>query len=214
MFRCVPPQLRPSLSAPPGRARGWGWIRRVGPALLGLSLLCSCQLGSLGAAAPAPPPKVASAAGNLSCPRSDHGLDEPQLGWGFCYPASWKYIERVQPSTAPSGVDTTFDVVVDAPAGSVGTDQGQFGFMIIGTYEKGSATTLAQWAATNLGPSWVLSPITWGNSREAALAQGSRTIRLARTAHHVVELDVRSGQGNLNLDAVMTAGLDTWRFDY
>jgi len=198
----VPLSLRP---APPA-AR----FRLV--ALGALLWLCAC--GVSGPARPGPQPSVASAAGNLSCPGSDHGLQDEQMGWGFCYPATWKYIERVQPSTAPVGADTTFDIVVDAPSPRAGADQGLFGFMIIGTYELGGATSLSQWTATNLGPGWSLSPITWGNALEADVASGPRTVRLARTPHHVVLLDLRSGQGNLDLDQAMGSRLGSWRFSY
>ncbi len=68
-----------------------------------------------------------------------------------------------------------------------------------------------------------LQPIHWGNSVEAAVLADGR--RIALTQHHVVIMDVRSGQGSgcvtvngtpcyLDLDAQMAARLGTWKFVY
>ncbi len=77
-------------------------------ALLAGPLLAACA--GTGSAAPAP--TVAAADAGIHCPQGDHGLSQPQLGWSFCYPGTWKFRERVQKSDYPSGVDDTFDIVV------------------------------------------------------------------------------------------------------
>jgi len=55
-------------------------------------------------------------------------------------------------------------------------------------------------------------PINWGNSTEAALLPDGR--RIALTSHQVVIMDLRSGQGLLDLEAAMSKRLTTWRFVY
>ncbi len=177
-------------------------------ALLG----ASCQ--ATPATAPTPQPTIRPASGAIRCGGGDHGLDEVQLGWGFCYPATWRYREQMQVSPSPRGVDTTFDIVVAAP--TPGRDQGLFAFMIIGTYERGSSANLRDWAAANLAtsrPDITLTAISWGNAGEAALIEGTHQ-RLALTQHHVVLMDVHEGEGNLDLDTEMAQRLGTWRFDY
>lgn len=168
-------------------------------------------------ASPAPSPTVNSAAGAIKCPAGDHGLDEVELGWGFCYPGTWRYRERLQDSTQPAGVDATFDIVNDlgtpAPGQPQSPENGLFGFMIIGTYEKGGASTLTDWAAANLGDGLTLTPITWGNSQQAYLVEPLHE-RIAFTKHHVVVMEVHEGQGNLALDDAMAKRLATWRFDF
>ncbi len=181
-------------------------------AALLLIAAAACQ-GSSGPARPASQPSVRSAAGPIQCPATDHGIDEVQLGWGFCYPATWKFRERVQPTQQPPGVDATFDIVVAPPTGRPQADQGLFAFMIIGTYDAGGSSTLKEWAAKNIGEV-TLNPISWGNAREAAEVSGERPTRIALTAHHVVLLDIRAGAGNLDLDQEMAKRLGTWRFDY
>jgi hypothetical protein len=55
-------------------------------------------------------------------------------------------------------------------------------------------------------------PISWGNSVQAVRLSDGR--RVALTATQVIVLDIRSGQGNLDLDAAMSSRLSTWRFYY
>jgi hypothetical protein len=55
-------------------------------------------------------------------------------------------------------------------------------------------------------------PIDWGNSAEAALLPDGR--RIALTPHQVVIMDLRSGQGLLDLEAQMSKRLRTWKFVY
>lgn len=183
--------------------------------LLACLLMAACQ-GPAGAA-PNPKPTLQTQAGPIKCPKGDHGLDEVELGWGFCYPGSWRYRERLQNSAEPRGVDATFDIVNDLGSPPPGTaqspDQGLFGFMIIGTYEKGQSASLRDWAAANLGGGLDLTRISWGNAGEAYLVNPIHK-RIAMTAHHVILLDIREGAGNLALDSAMSQRLATWRFDY
>src|SRR5437667_152623 len=75
---------------------------------LALALLVAaagCQLNS-----PRPVPSVPQIGGNLKCGQGDHGYEDPQAGWSFCYPHPWKNIERSQASQSPPGLDLTFDV--------------------------------------------------------------------------------------------------------
>src|SRR5258708_12907330 len=69
-------------------------------------VLAGCQAGPT----PRPVPSVAQIGSNLKCASGDHGFEDTQAGWGFCYPGTWKYQERSQGSTSPPGLDLTFDV--------------------------------------------------------------------------------------------------------
>src|SRR5438128_1278712 len=73
------------------------------------------------------------------CTAQDQSVSEPALGWRFCMPGTWHYLERLQPTDAPKGEDATFDITdfVEGP------DKGKFGYMIVGTDSRGSAGTLA-----------------------------------------------------------------------
>jgi hypothetical protein len=173
-----------------------------------------------------PVPSVAQIGSDLNCPIGDHGFEDSQVGWGFCYPASWRYVERPQASTNPPGLDLTFDVTdipcASPPPGTASArpicspNAGLFAFMIISTYQRGTSDSLASWLQANTAsppPSPpVLQPISWGNSTEAARMADGR--RIALTQHHVVILDLRSGQGHLDLETQMYARLGTWRFSY
>ncbi|MEO8743741.1 MAG: hypothetical protein ABI334_07265 [Candidatus Dormiibacterota bacterium] len=82
--------------------------------------------------------------------------------------------------------------------------------MIISTYERGGAPSLAAWEQANMASIATGEPIAWGNAIEAArLADGRR---IALTPQHVVILDLRSGTGNLDLEAQMSTRLNTWKF--
>ncbi|MGH7776141.1 MAG: hypothetical protein ACREPI_03065 [Candidatus Dormibacterales bacterium] len=144
----------------------------------------------------------------VACPSGDHPLADTQLGWSFCYPASWRFRERAQSSPAPVGMDLTFDITDDS---ATGPDRGLFGYMIIGTYERGSNASLQDWVASNVGNAPGLQPLAWGNAQEAAFLP-STSQWFALTGHHVVELTVREGAGNLPLTAEMRQGFSTWRF--
>lgn len=174
--------------------------------LLAGPLLAACGGGPSAAA-----PTIAPADAGVHCAAGDHGLNEPQLGWSFCYPGTWKFRERVQQSLNPAGVDDTFDIV-DVPP-SPNPDQGKFGFLIIGTYVRGGSPDLASWVAKNVGDGITLEPIKWGNAKEAAIVSGSHR-RYALTANHVVLLDPRGADGNLDLDGQLSSRLGSWNFQY
>lgn len=177
---------------------------------LPLALLCSGPLAACQPAGkPAATPPPATPANAFSCPSGDHPLEEIALGWAFCYPSDWRYREKFQPSSAPKGVDTTLDVVVVAP--TPGPDQGEFGFIIIGSYDNGGLTTLDAWVARNLGPGLTLDTITWGNASAAAQVEG-QLVRVAMAGNRVYVLDIHQGAGNLAVDDAMKARLATWRF--
>jgi hypothetical protein len=179
-------------------------------AALAMLPLTGCSLQ--GSPTPAPAPSIKTEGQDVQCSNGDHGTEEVQFGWSWCYPASWKFQERLQPTpcdrgvcSLPKGVDSTFDIVNDVPSGQPGS--GDFGFLIVGTYEIGTATDLAGWITANLGPGRQLTAITWGNAREAVLDDQGK--RFALTATHVVEMDVR-GEA---ISAEMAKRLDSWKFD-
>jgi hypothetical protein len=199
--------------------------------IVALFVLAGCQPGPN----PRPVPSVTQIGSDIKCPKGDHGFSDLQAGWGFCYPGTWKYQERAQVSQIPPGLDLTFDIT-DVPctvpsaapgAASARPDcspgAGLFAFMIISTYERGNASSLAAWQGVNLPAVSVGERISWGNSVEAAkLADGRR---IALTAHHAVILELRSGQGSkcvnqqglptpcyLDLETPMATRLNTWKF--
>jgi hypothetical protein len=174
-----------------------------------------------------PVPSVAQIGGDLKCPSGDTGLNDDQAGWGFCHPLAWKYLERSQSSLNPRGLDLTFDITfvpnppVACPSPSPGASprptpspcSGDFAFMIISTYERGAAPDLAGWQRTNLpSPPATGESIAWGNALEAQKLEDGR--RIALTPHHVVILDLHSGQSRLNLEFEMSSRLNTWKFTY
>ncbi|HEX6548864.1 MAG TPA: hypothetical protein VF134_09000 [Candidatus Dormibacteraeota bacterium] len=138
----------------------------------------------------------------LNCASSELGIDSPELGWGFCYPEGWHLVEREANTSSPPGVDTTLDVV--------GPD-GLFGFMIVGSYERGSSADLAAWLASNEPADAQGTPISWGNAQSAVQVTGQLR-RYAITKHRVYMLTLRQGAQNLDLDAAMGMRLQTWRF--
>lgn len=188
-------------------------------------LVVACQPGSN----VRPVPSVAQIGGNLKCAAGDHGFADSQAGWGFCYPATWRYIEKSQVSAVPPGLDLTFEIT-DIPCVQASTapggpsaapvcspGAGLFAFMIVSTYQRGDSTSLTGWVQTNgkdvsISTTTVLSSIPWGDSSEAYKLDDGR--RIALTSHHVVILDLHSGQGNLDLEAVMSARLSTWAFTF
>jgi hypothetical protein len=191
-------------------------------ALVGLVLaLAGCQPGS----GNHPVPSVPQIGGNLNCSKGDHGYADPQAGWGFCYPGTWKYIERAQGSQSPPGLDLTFDITYvpatrtpcqspapgsGSPAPAPSPCSGDFAFMIISTYERGDSTSLAAWIQANMTHPSTSQSIAWGNSVEAVqLADGRR---IALTPHHVVIMDLHSGL--LNLESEMSSRLNTWKFTF
>jgi len=143
-------------------------------------------------------------------------------GWGFCYPATWKYNLRAQSVVSPPELDLVFDITdvpCTTPSARAGqtprpvcaTNAGLFGLMVVYTYERGETTSLSGWIQGNMNPA--PSPgetISWGNAKEAMKLSNGR--RIALTSTHVVVLELRSGAGNLDLEAAMAPRLDTWKF--
>jgi hypothetical protein len=182
-------------------------------------LLAACQQGPTNL----PVPSVAQIGADLKCVNGDHGFADAEAAWGFCYPGTWRYIEKSQASTNPTRLDLTFNIT-DVPCASAspvagGTPRpvcspgaGLFAFMIISTYERGSATDLASWMQANLSPLPAAQTIPWGNASDAARLSDGR--RIALTPHHVVIMELRSGVGQLDLEALMSARLSTWKFTY
>jgi hypothetical protein len=178
--------------------------------------LAGCQPGST----PRPVPSVAQIGSNLKCASGDHGFEDSQAGWGFCYPGTWKYQERSQGSASPPGLDLTFDIT-DIPCATpsdpnthpvCSPDAGLFAFMIISTYERGSSPDLASWEQANLAVVPTSETISWGDAVEAAKFSDGR--RIALTQHHVVIMDLHSGVGHLDLETQMSSRLGTWKFTF
>jgi hypothetical protein len=181
--------------------------------------LAGCQPGS----AKHPVPSVPQIGADLKCSGGDHGYEDQQAGWGFCYPGTWRYNERSQGLQSPPGLDLTFDITClsnckpscPAPVDSNATttcapESGLFGFMIISTYERGTSPNLASWIDANLTNPPSSEQISWGNAVEAAkLADGRR---IALTKHHVVILELRPGP--LDLESEMSSRLVTWKFSF
>ena len=179
-------------------------------------VLAGCQAGPT----PRPVPSVAQIGSNLKCASGDHGFEDSQAGWGFCYPGTWKYQERSQGSASPPGLDLTFDITdipCTSPTGAsarpvCSSDAGLFAFMIISTYERGSSPNLASWEQANLAVVPASDSISWGNAVEAAKFSDGR--RIALTQHHVVIMDLHSGVGHLDLETQMSSRLNTWKFTF
>lgn len=177
-------------------------LPKLVPLAATLILLIACT-GNSGGPAHSAPPSLAPDAQGLHCAAQDHGLNLQQLGWGFCYPADWKYIEREVGTTSPPGVDTTLDIV--------GATNGLFGFMIIGSYDRGSSASLQAWLADNAPDDTDTTPIHWGNASEAVAVNGQLK-RYALSRHRVYLMNIREGSGNLDLDAAMSQRLQYWVF--
>jgi hypothetical protein len=173
-------------------------------AVLAIFALAGCQPGTA-----RPVPSVPQIGGDLKCASGDHGYEDPQAGWGFCYPGTWKYSEHVQGSESPSGFDLVLDIFND-PCGHTGCGpgEGDFAVMVISTYARNSAPDLASWIAANMSKAETPSPITWGNAVEADQFPDGR--RIALTPNQVVIMDLRSGP--LNLEPEMASRLGTWKF--
>ncbi len=165
-------------------------------------VLIACTPNS-GAPTRSAAPSLPPGASGLHCGAQDHGLNLQQLGWGFCYPADWRYIEREVGTTSPHGVDTTLDIQR--------ASDGLFGFMIIGSYDRGDSTSLKAWLAANEPDDTDTTPIQWGNSTEAVAVNGQLK-RYALSPHRVYLMNIREGAGNLDLDAAMSQRLQYWVF--
>lgn len=182
-------------------------------AALALLALAGCQPSS----GPRPVPSVPQIGADLKCTGGDHGYEDVQAGWGFCYPGFWRYTLRAG-STSTNELDLTFDITYDPPTAAPSCGQtrppgsspcpGDFAVMIISTYKRGSETDLAGWVSDNLKTTAPLTPIEWGNAQEAASFQDGR--RIALTPHQVVVLELHSGL--LDLESAMAPRLATWKF--
>jgi len=183
-----------------------------------LVLGTSCQGGST----PRAVPTVPQIGSDLKCASGDHGYTDQQLGWGFCYPSSWRYQEKVQATDSPSGVDLTFEITCltackpQCPTPASGEpatcppEDGLFGFMIVSTYDRSGASNLDSWLASKLPHATKGASLDWGNAVEAATLADGR--RVALTPHNVVVLDVHPSL--LDLDGEMSSRLATWKFTY
>ena len=167
--------------------------RKLIAALCMALALAGCQFGS----SPRAVPSVAQLGTDLNCPKTDHAFEDPQAGWGFCYPANWRYLERSQSIASPA-----------RPASS--PCPGDFANMIISTYERGGAADLAAWLQANLTNAQHGDSIRWGNALQAQKLGDGR--RVALTAHHVVIMDLHPGL--LDLETEMSARLGTWKFSF
>lgn len=196
--------------------------RKLIAALCMALALAGCQFGS----SPRAVPSVAQLGTDLNCPKTDHAFEDPQAGWGFCYPANWRYLERSQSIGSPSGLDLTFDITYVPPTPmpcanpsvsaasparpAASPCPGDFANMIISTYERGGAPDLATWLQTNLTNAQPGDSIRWGNALQAQKLGDGR--RVALTAHHVVIMDLHPGL--LDLETEMSARLGTWKFSF
>jgi hypothetical protein len=185
-------------------------------AIAALIALAGCQTGPN----PRPVPSVAQIGSNLKCSSGDHGFEDSQAGWGFCYPGTWRYQEKAQSTQSPGPVqlDLTFNIT------DVGTESsGLFAFMIISTFDRGGSSSLAAWQKANLPSAPEGQTISWGNATEAVKLSDGR--RIALTPSHVVIMDLHSGQltgctsslgtptpCHLDLEAQMSIRLNTWKF--
>ena len=183
-----------------------------------LAVCAGCQVG----ATPRSVPTVPQIGSDLKCATGDHGYTDQQLGWGFCYPSSWRYEEKVQATDVPSGVDLTFEITCltdckpHCPTPASGTpatcptETGLFGFMIISTDDRAGASDLGSWLTSRLPKAHLGDRLDWGNAVEAGTLDDGR--RVALTPHNVVILDVHASL--LDLDAEMSSRLATWKFTY
>jgi hypothetical protein len=190
--------------------------RKTLAAMAGMLVLAGCQTGPQ----THPVPSVQQIGKDLNCATADHAIEDIQAGWGFCYPGTWRYVERSQSLQNPPGLDLTFEITdipcTVVPSGSLAkpscaVDAGRFGFMIISTYERGSSANLVAWEQANMKTVPTSEAIKWGNAVEAAKLSDGR--RIALTEHHVVILDL-SRNGLLDLELQMSSRLNTWKFSY
>ena len=195
-------------------------MKRLTFALVLLFLLNACQRGPV----THPPPTVAQIGSDLNCTTGDNGFEDGQAGWGFCYPATWQYLERVaNPVDAgPNHLDLllsytkvacvtgTPDPTQPKPVCSPGT--GSFGLVVVSTYDSGGATDLTAWMAANLKPAPTGQSIQWGDATQANQLSDGR--RIALTPHHIVILELRAAKDGLDLEAQFSTRLGTWKFLY
>ena len=185
------------------------FLRRPAGLLPAVAVLvaAACQQSSSGT----PPPTSRPA--EVQCAKGDAAEVNDALGWAFCVPSTWRALggPKTQRTDAPKGVDTVYDITDFAP----GPNNGLFGVMIISTDDRGSTASLQDWVDQNIGKGLNLQSVQWGNAQAALQEVGGPHPRwFALTPHHVVVLELHSGQGNLDLNAVMAPRLSTWKFTY
>jgi hypothetical protein len=196
-------------------------MRKLTFVLVLLFLLNACTRGPV----THPAPSVAQIGSDLNCTSGDHGFEDGQAGWGFCYPATWQYLERVaNPIDAgPTHLDILLSitdvpcvpgtpVAAETPRPVCQPQAGLFGLMVISTYDRGTAADLAGWMSSNLKPVPTGESIQWGNATEADKLTDGR--RIALTPHHVVVMELRFGKDGLDLESLMSPRLSTWKFLY
>ena len=180
-------------------------------------VLAACQLGPQDTR---PVPSVRQIGSDLKCSSGDHGYED-QVGWGFCYPGTWQYVLKSQSNNVPiPELDLIFDVTnvpctsqspipgQGSPRPVCASGAGLFGVIIVSTYARNNAPSLASWIQANMNPAPDVETIRWGNAQEAGqLADGRR---IALTPQQVVILTLHPG--NLDLESAMSARLSTWRF--
>jgi len=190
-------------------------VRVVTSAILALAVV-ACQPGTN----THPTPSVAQIGSDLHCRSGDHGYEDNQAGWGFCYPGTWKYTLRSQYNADARELDLTFDIT-NVPCASAPPNTkpvcspgaGLFAFMIVSTYSRAGAPDLTSWVQAKFpGKLTLQGSVDWGNSKEAAMLSDGR--RIALTPNQVVILELRSGFGLLDLESAMATRLGTWKFLY
>ncbi|HEY1162407.1 MAG TPA: hypothetical protein VGF78_04975 [Candidatus Dormibacteraeota bacterium] len=194
-------------------------MKRLTLSLILLVLLNACTRGPV----THPAPSVAQIGSDLNCATGDHGFEDADAGWGFCYPATWKYDEKTNLTSNPSHLDillyfTDVPCVPGTPIAGASPrpvcspGAGKFGLVFVSTYDRGSATDLASWVAANQSPVPTLQSIQWANATEAGKTNDGR--RIALTPHRVVIVDLRAATDGLDLETQMSARLSTWKFLY
>lgn len=195
-------------------------MKRLTLVLLLLFVLDACTRGPVSH----PAPSVPQIGSDLNCPSPDHGFEDGQAGWGFCYPANWQYLERAGNGTdsSPTHLDlllyftkvmcgtSTPDPTAPKPVCSPGT--GSFGLVVVSTYDSGGATDLTTWMQANLKPVPTGQSIQWANATQAIQLSDGR--RIALTPHHVVLLDLRANKDGLDLEFQLSTRLSSWKFLY
>jgi hypothetical protein len=192
---------------------------------LTLVLVLLFLAGACGGPTTRPIPSVGQIGSDLNCPSTDSGFEDGQAGWGFCYPVTWKYLERVaNPVDAgPTHLDILLSItdvpcvqgspIADAtPRPTCAPNAGLFGLMVISTYDRAGAANLTGWMQTNLKPVPTGQPIQWGDATEAMQLTDGR--RIALTPHHVVVMELRFNKDGLNLESLLSPRLNTWKFLY
>jgi hypothetical protein len=213
-------------------------MRVLTSAILALAIV-ACQPGTN----THPTPSVAQIGSDLHCGFGDHGYEDNQAGWGFCYPGTWKYTLRSQYYSNPQELDLTFDIT-NVPCASAPPNTkpvcspgaGLFAFMIVYTYPRAGAPDLATWVETKLTPPQATPSAKPSSTSQASpsavpsptaptltsiqwgnakeAAMMSDGRRIALTPNQVVIMELRSGFGLLDLESEMSKRLGTWKFLY